>query len=183
MARITNYGELKAEIQDWINRKNLAAKADQFVQLAEDQIADAVRVPDMLVRTVGTFSSSFILLDEDRYLEVFSLKAKQTSFDVTKNTLDQFGLLVRPYPAAGDPYELIYYQKYAPFSDDADTNWLLENDPMVYLAAGMVAANLYIKDTEEAVKWQTTFQQKVDELSRMNRRAKYPPGSLEITCA
>jgi hypothetical protein len=43
---ITNYGELKAEVADWINREDLTAKLPDFIRLAETEIYRDLRSAD-----------------------------------------------------------------------------------------------------------------------------------------
>jgi hypothetical protein len=46
-----------------------------------------------------------------------------------------------------------FVQAFTPLSDSAPTNWLLTNQPDLYLAAANLEAALWLQDDDQAVRW------------------------------
>jgi hypothetical protein len=64
-------------------------------------------------------------------------------------------LTVRANHNNGNPFQL---------SDAEPTNWLLANAPDVYLAASLIWGGVFVKNDEEAGRWNAVLQTGLDDL-------------------
>jgi len=62
----------------------------------------------------------------------------------------------KPVPSTSFTLELSIVTRYAAFSLDADTNWLLTNHPLVYVYSALVAASSYVGD--DPSKWVSLYK-------------------------
>jgi len=198
----SNYTGLKAEVADWLHRSDLTSKMDSFCQLAEGMINRDLRSSEMEKRESQTFNSTFFDLPTD-YLELRALEIEISGGRhplrmVTPQVLDAtyshstgypraFTIVAgqlefRPGIEATDPYtgELVYYAK-VPTLISNSTNTILTTTPMIYLAAMMVQANIYLQDAEQQATWLTAYTTQVDAANRSNQKGKYILPSIQVS--
>lgn len=194
MAEITNYGELKTEVENWANRKNLTAEVPSFITSGLSRIADDIRHPGMDSLATGTVSTQAITKPV-RQCEVKALKVGDVlcthrplnvilGYTGTGQPLHytDYGddILLGPTPDGSYAYSLYYCSSFATFASDVATNDLLDKYPMLYLSAALVYLFLYAKDTEEQAKWENEYLTQVASARKFLDRLKYPPGQLQI---
>lgn len=75
--------------------------------------------------------------------------------------------LLGPTPAVAYDFELVYYARLQPLSDDNQSNWLTLNAPQALFAAIMVEACRYIKSPRQPV-WEDMYQSSVGGLKQEN---------------
>ena len=202
MASITNYGELKEEVANELNRSNRTDEIPGWIQRVEGFVNRKFRLPSMEAIDTGSLSTSTLALPT-RYLETITLLVNDGSNyqELARNPLaivrykqgdagevpkywverDE-EIIVAPGPDSTYTYEHHFYQGFASFSDDTDTNWVLTNAPDLYLAGALFHANNFIKDTEEAAKWGGIFNSLVADLESYQDSRNYPGGSLQVIC-
>jgi hypothetical protein len=152
---ITNFGTLKTAIADTLNRDDLASVIPQFVSLAQAQFNRKIRSHRQITRGSLTINTQFEALPADwletiritmdaspiRVLTQISmddLTRYRTAIDNTTDAPVYFahnGTDIELFPTPSTSYtgEITYYAKITALSADADTNWLLTNNPDVYL--------------------------------------------------
>jgi len=86
----------------------------------------------------------------------------------------------KPVPDATYTAELAYIARFAAFSGDSDTNWLLTNHPDVYLFGALVAAGPYVSD-EKLTTWAAIYQNAIESLNDMDKNASHSGGILQRT--
>ena len=164
---ISTYAELKTAVQSWAQRgTSLSSVVADFVKLAETQIARDVRCRAMVQTATGTLSSATLAFPT-RFLDALSV----TINDVILQYLDpqQFDALSSDthyfytfrgqnfeFGQTGGAYSITYYQQFAAFSGDSDTNWLLTNHPDLYLFASLVEAAAWTR--EDPTLWVQRYQ-------------------------
>jgi len=67
--------------------------------------------------------------------------------------------------------EISYISRYAAFSDDSDTNWLLTNHPFAYLYAAMVAGSAHTQDNPE--RWAALYKSIANGINITERNGVY----------
>ena len=85
--------------------------------------------------------------------------------------------LFAPTPSVEFAFELVYYARLQPLSATNDDNWLTLNAPQTLLAACMVEACRYIKNTSRQQVWEEMYQSatggiKAENSERMSDRTQ-----------
>jgi hypothetical protein len=98
-------------------------------------------------------------------------------------TIRGTALDIRPAPAApidGDPpaVEMVYYARPTPLTDDTPTNWLLEQEPAVYIYGTMLQAAPYMIDDERVATWGQLFSGLITRLNNASDSATHSGGPL-----
>ena len=172
---LDTFANLKTAVQDWINKSSISAAADDFITLAEAYLNQELRTRDMQVLKTGTVSANPIDLSTelDRWLRIRSLSInvggaeavlnyisqdlRMARYSATTSGIPEFyttignNLYMDPAPNDTYSYTLLYYQKLEALSDSNTSNWLLANNPNIYLNAALAEAAIYAKDQEAAM--------------------------------
>lgn len=191
---LSTYAQLKAAVADWCHRTDLTAQIVDFIALAESQIRRDVRCRAMQILATGTLTGE-TLAQPTRYLEAdrLLLADSEQSFvapgvyaqlqedSSTRQVFTHMGTnLYILQGSSGDTYSLLYWQQFAPFSADADTNWLLANAPEIYLSGALVQAGEYLNDDAMMAKHAAIYQASVKLLRSSEQRSQYSGSRLEI---
>jgi hypothetical protein len=191
---LSTYANLKAAVADWCHRTDLTTQIVDFVALAEAQIRRDVRCRAMQILTTGTLTGE-VLAQPTRYLEAERLVLEDVEQDfVAPGMYAQLKQAQSTEPkythigtdiyflngASGDDYSILYWQQFAPFSADADTNWLLTNAPEIYLSGALVQAAVYLNDDAMMTRHAAIYQASVKLLNSAERRSQFSGSRLEI---
>lgn len=169
MAAITNYGTLKTEVAAYSHRTDLTAEIPGFIQIAETQVNNDLRVPEMVVNadlTIADITGQYAL--PTTFLEMRSITGNDSTG--TRRPLKPHGIdnifrlpssltpqafavwnnkiLIRGIPAINDVFTMIYWERPTAFSADGDTSDLLTRFPTVYLYAALVELHTWTQDDE-----------------------------------
>lgn len=198
---ISTYGELKSAVENWLDRDDLSSRVPEFITLAKSRIDTDVRILRMEKRFTATISDEFTDLPDD-YIEMRSVNlntspakrlqflspgqiAERYSRDGTSGEpvwYSVFGNQLQLWPAPDGNYEveLVYVGSLTDFATDADTNWLLENHPGIYLYGALVEAEPFIGNDERTVLWAEMYKSAKDRVNSMADEGRYGP-SLKMT--
>lgn len=176
---ISTYSQLKSTIGDWLNRGDLVAVVPSFIALAESQIERALRVRQMIGRSVATIDTPYSAVPADflepKTFKITSSTPVQPLEFATMEQMDDFeasnfglrkptyfsvvGNQLRVHPAPDTAYtaELVYYAKLPKLSDSNPTNWLLTSSPDVYLYGALLQSAPYLKDDERMAVWSALY--------------------------
>ena len=182
---IATYGELKTAVATWLNRSDLSSVIPDFIALAETDIRQDVRVQAMEQLTAGTLTGE-TLAHPTRFLEARRLIVKDELYQYVTPTryteLDRteaaiFTSIGQSFyildGAQDDTYSLLFYQAFAAFSVDADTNWLLTNAPDIYLSAACRHGASYLKDTADEQRFAARYAGAVARLNAQQNRSSW----------
>ena len=88
---------------------------------------------------------------------------------------DRAQIVVNTNPTVSDPVdvEILYWARFPALVNDPDTNWLLQNHYDVYLYETLMAAAVYIQETELAMRYRGMCQELRDELRIQENRKRY----------
>jgi hypothetical protein len=180
---INTYATLKTSIASWIARSDLSSVIPDFVTLAEADIRSDVRVRAMEAFTTGTLTGE-TLAHPTRFLEarrfvlgnlVYRYETPEVyqQLIASDSTAGKFTSIGQSFyilnGASGDAYSLIYYAGFAAFSADADTNWLLDNHPEVYLYGSLKYAAVYLKNDADTNRYASLYQDAVGRMLSKDR--------------
>lgn len=193
-----NYSQLQADIADWLNREDLAAKIPTFIKLAEARFNRDLRVRQMISRAGAETDSgeNYITLPGD-WLEARQIRASvngrlvsleyltlesgdripQTGppqyFNITGNRLELI-----PAPPDGTEVEMVYYSKIPALSSETPTNWLLDTWPDMYLYGTLAHTAPYLKDDDRIDTWAALYDRGLAEIRLAGDRAPHSSFAL-----
>lgn len=199
---ITNYGELKTAIADWLDRSDLTDRIPDFVSFASTRIhygssqgtmmLQPIRVRAMEVEADLTPVAGRVTLPND-FLEarrvlflsdpaqVIELLAPELFWRMDaglstgrpgRATIEGGDLILSPAPDTSNDIQLTYFTKFDAFVADSDTNWLLQNAPDVYLFAALVEASIYTRDRAAADEYLIRYASSAIALTRQDDAAR-----------
>ncbi len=196
---ITNYGELKTAVANWLSRSDLTARIPEFICLAEDRIAldRRIRIRAMETTTDLAISSQStplpanylgarrlylegneprleFLPPEDFWIRQLSIETGTPKFF----TAEGDNLLVGPAPGSPVTGKLLYWKRFARLTLDTDTNWLLSNAAGIYLYGTLLEAEPFIGDDARALTWSTLWDDEVDKLKEADKFERYSGAPL-----
>jgi len=198
---ISNFGELKSAVTEWLAKSNLSSRAADFITLAQTRIyygskdpvlgSEPVRVREMQTfeapsTTVGASVIEFSI--PTRHLETIQVVGSYGGepYPLQYITPEEGAQLYKP----GEPalyYTFLngrmyaygtlgtighhYYQSFADFSADTDTNALLTKAPGLFLYGAMIEAAMYQRDDASA---QRAYRMYVGTAAALNDVASNP---------
>lgn len=176
---ITNYGELKTAVANWMARSNLTNRIPEFISIAEGYIHYGVMAPNkrfavepLRIRAMET-SADVTIAAQTAALPAGYLAARRFYLDgANKRQLDfmpptdfwsreaastagtptAFTVEGENFvfaPIGSGTGKLLYYKKFDALSGDADTNWLLTNHPGAYLFGTLYEAFNYAEGGQQ----------------------------------
>ncbi|MHB8284008.1 MAG: phage adaptor protein [Caulobacteraceae bacterium] len=168
---IANYADLVQAIQDFANRTDIANEvASYFIQLAEAKFNRTIRSRLMIATTTlrATAGARSVAAPADM-LEPEYLAWSPTS-PIQQKSLEDVERLRRfrlrragtplcyalngssielaPIPSAAGSIELDYYQKIPALTSANPTNWLMTNDPDLYLNECLAITAQFLRDPD-----------------------------------
>jgi len=192
---ITNYGTLKTAIADTLNRQDLTSVIPQFVTLAQAQFNRRIRSFRQITRGSLTIDAQFEALPADwletiritmdaspiRVLTQISmddLTRYRTAIDNTTDAPVYFahnGTDIELFPTPSTSYtgEITYYAKVTALSADDDTNWLLTNNPDVYLYGSLIHSAPYLREDPRLAVWAGLLAQAMSEIEDETAAARF----------
>jgi len=197
---ITNYGELKTAVADWLDRDDLTSVIPTFIDLAHAKLNRRLRVREMIQRSTAGITTQFSNLPPD-FLELRNIQLNVTipkSLEyVTIEQMDQerglgntarepvyytlMGSTIEVFPTPDQSYtlELAYYKDIPTMSADSDTNWLLTKAPDAYLYGALLQASPYLQNQAETQLWGVAHETTIAELEKEDLGARYGASTLK----
>lgn len=181
---MSNYTQLKTDVQSWLVNDEVAAVVSSLVTLAEARIRRELRHWKMLKRsqTVGD-NSRFLALPPDflapkRIKLVTSPETKPLTFrapdqlDVANASERAWNVTLHEelefdYEVADTTtVEILYYAALDALSDANPTNWYLVNAYDLYLMASLAESAPYLRDDERVPTWNERYKLALDGLNK-----------------
>ena len=194
---LSNYGELKTGIANFLNRDDLTSIIPTFIALIEAQIARDLRHWRQEVRVSTTVDERFENLPTDWLEGVHLSLADGSTVEygsvaeisrqklLSNNTAGQPRLYtlnsgqIEFFPAPDESYTLtmIYYARIPTMSGDTDANWLMTSYPDIYLYGSLLQSAPYLGEDERMV-WAQLYSAAVKNLGDDSKRARSSGGPL-----
>jgi hypothetical protein len=187
---VDTYTNLKAEIADWLDRDDLTARIDTFIDLTEAKLAREIRVRAMLKRATANTTGKYMALPNGyRGMKILRLLTSPVTVleqvnetELTKRMLDGTGkpswfgiheeIEFDVVPDAEYEAEMIYYCKLMALASDNETNWLLTNAPDLYLYGALSAAEPFLDNDERVTLWKTLFNEAAQAINLEDMRSR-----------
>lgn len=193
---VTNYGELKSTIADFLNRSDLTSIIPTFIDFAEAEFNRNLRVRQMVVRASAPIDSRFSAVPAD-FVEAKDLvivgtnpvqplefitqqeMAQDRNSTYTAAAKPQYFTVVggqfefMPTPDAEYSLEMSYFGKIDALTADSDMNWLLTDYPDLYLYTSLMHSAPYLKDDERTSVWAQLATKAREELLARDASASF----------
>jgi hypothetical protein len=195
----SNYGELKAEIADWLDRSDLESKIPGFISFAERSIFRKLRIPANEKVTEQTITSEDSLAVPTDYLEARSMMVNSVpvervsdiyalNYANTTGAARYFGrvggdFIFRPALNSGDVVTLNYWFDESGMSADTDTTNVLAIADDLYMYATIMEAEKYLGVEGRIAQTQAIFKNKLHELQSMADVSELSGSTSEIKSA
>lgn len=199
---LTNYGELKAAVANWLERDDLAVRIPEFISMAEDRIGRDTRIrirpmeteTDLVMNSQTTALPTGFLSIRRLYLD--GTPKKRMEFLAPENfwirnlanqtgtpqffTIEGDDLVVGPAPDTARTFKMLYYQAFTALSADPDTNWLLANARGLYLYGALLEAAPFLGDDPRTLTWATLWDELADRVRDSDNRDRYDGAPLQM---
>lgn len=197
---ITNYGELKTAVANWLERDDLAARIPEFISLAEDRIAQdtRLRIRPMETSTDLTVNAQEVALPtgflEARRLYLQGTPLKRVEYLTPENfwirnlanqtglpkwfTIEGENIVFGPAPDDSYTGKLLYWQRFTALANDADTNWVLTNARGLLLYGALVESAPFLEEDTRTLTWATMYDDEVEKVQLADRRDRHSGAPL-----
>ena len=195
---LSNYGELKTSIADFLNRDDLTAVIPTFVALAEAQIARDLRHWRQESRVTTTLNERFENLPTDwlegihmylsdgaqiEYASIAEIGRQKVLTNDTAGkprlfTLNSGQIEFFPSPDASYDLTMVYFARIPEMSADTDYNWLMQNYPDVYLYGSLLQSAPYLAEDARIAVWAQLYGAAVKNLGDDSVKARSSGGPL-----
>jgi hypothetical protein len=197
MGTITNYATLQSAIADYLNRADLTAQIQTFIQFAEADLNTRLRSREMIVNATATSDGQFVALPPD-WLEAINMMIvggqsplryitpdeadtiiKAQTFTSTRFYSMTTGIIELVPPAVDDiTIDMVYYGKIPALSTANTTNWLLTKAPDVYLYGALTHAAPFLMDDQRMPVFSQIYLARVQSLQDESQKALHSGSPL-----
>lgn len=197
---ISTYAELKTAVANWLNRSDLTSRIPEFIAFAESGIGRDVRIRQMEKRATASISTEYVDMPSDfilqRNIQLNTTDQCRLKF-YTPEQMDMYNpsqttgqpkvysiigteFQFKPIPDATYEAEIAYFARFTALSGDNDTNWLLTNQPEVYLYGSLLAASPFLEDDPRIQTWASLYANAVESLNKQDSEARYSGAALRM---
>jgi len=201
---ITNYGELKTAVANWLKRSDLTSRIPEFIALAEDRIYTDPRIrlrametsADLTIATQSvalpttvayvSMRRIYISSDPNTTLEMYTPEQFWATAGASQSGKPRFfciegeNLKFGPTPDATSTGKILYWGRLAALSADLDTNWFLTNARGLYLYGALLEAGIHIKDDIMTLKNATLFDDIADKLKDADKQDRFTGATKRV---
>ena len=198
----SSYRGLKAELALWLKRTDLTTNIVDFIALAESRMNHELR----LRRQITTTTLVTVANDQDVTLPTDFLEFENLTLQssppaslsvVTPEILDRkfpasfqtgmpqvyapIGNVIRLGPTPDAAYNIAadYYAKWD-LATTQESNWLLTNYPVIYLAGAMMEASAYLFDDQAMARWEARFRAEMDAVQKADDMALRSGSAMRV---
>lgn len=201
---LTNYTDLQASLTNWLKRDDLTANIPDFIALAEAQMTrDFINMnpPPRAMETTatGTLSGNTIALPTG-YLGTkrFQIQINGRYYQLTYKTSEQMAnysvsgrpsyycgmgdnLEIAPPPDSSYAYSWVYYKKPDSLAIAVNgVNWVLSNNPDLYLYASLLQSAPFLKNDNRLVMWAGIYKELISSFEMANRKDRQSGSTPQI---
>ena len=191
---LSTYLELKARIEGLSKRNDLGTNIDTFIDLAESDMWQKLKVREMEARATATVSTTtrFLSLPDDflrmRKLVVISGSNNYSLLYSNPESLQVQASSGRPraftvsselefdrVPDSAYTVEMHYYKDVPALDATNSTNDLLTNYPNIYLYGSMFHYAQWAHDDRMLLQYSELFDDAMDRANKIARKARHGP--------
>ena len=199
---ISNYTELQAAIENWLDRSDLSARVPEFIALAEAQMNRDLRIRIMEGRyTASTVKAQRIYALPTDYRQMRSLRINLDPIValvyLTPQNMNQVwagsstgtpraytivgnDIRLGPAPDSVMEMEINYYRAVAALSGTNTTTIMLTQNPDIYLYGALMAAEPFLMNDERLVLWGGLFDKAIRALQDQDAKDRASGSELTI---
>lgn len=191
---LSNYTELQASVAAWLSRSDLTALVPDFIALAEADIRTDLRLLPTVTTLTTVPGQDYIDLPAD-WLEFVYLKFDGEPLEYTppdilrsenmhsgawrKYSIEGRRLLLSHEASTADTIDVSYHARLDALATTA-TNWLLTDQPNVYLWRSLYYALIYLQDDARAEGFAQRYMAEVEKLPRSEAKGRSSGSPLRI---
>lgn len=191
MTALSNYGELRLALSDYVDHRNISSVLPRLVQMAESKLNSELRTRYQITSTTLTLANGTVPLPADflEMADVYGLNgyqyrsgplsdAQRLASQFSRYSINSGSLAINGF--SGDR-QIDYYAALPTLTtSSATTNWLLTRYPDVYLyAVGMEAAK-HLKDAELLAISKTLLDDAMRSLKVDDDRARWSNTTVRV---
>lgn len=190
---LATYADFKAAIADWLTRADLDQQIPDFIRLADATLNKVVRSTRMIANADVTINANTRkgTLPADMIESVYVQVKTDEDFPLEQVSPEQLTILRRsrmratgtprfyaivgrsievvPTPSAQVTLDIAYYQTITALSGPTDTNWVLTNEPDLYLYTTLLHAAPFLQDEARASLFGNLLAQQVQAAVQQNK--------------
>lgn len=195
----TTYTELKAEIADFLERNDLTAVVDTFIDLAEAEMQRELKLQVFettanvtITSGSGSLPTGFnkaraVYWDGDttnplRYVTPDELERINSGNPSNVSYYSIVGTTVKVADDQSGTLVMTYTANFTPLDGTNTTNSILTNHPACYLYGALAQAAIYLKDFDGAGAYRKVFESELQQVKNDNADKKYV-GQLAVRAA
>jgi len=206
---ISDYGELKTAVANWLDRDDLTDRIPEFISLAEARFNRVLRLRSMEAKsTASTVGGQRNLALPGGYIQMRNFQVNSSPLTTlsyvtpeiydrvwggsTSGTPKFYTILANevsfgPIPASVMTVEMLYYKKFDNLSvlavaagNDQVDNLLLTDSPDVYLYGSMLEAEPFIMNDERVPLWAQALERAVSDLQEQDNKDRHSGSALRV---
>lgn len=202
--QVSNLGELKTAVQEYLDRPELTAKIPLFIQMGERKIYRLLRCAanlkkqdvSLLAGNDGTFnvpadylSTRMLVINGAPVERISDISATKRLATEPAGTPDAFTVLngkfqFVPIPDGAADVSLHYYADLSgELVSDTDTNNVLISCLDAYIYASCLEATQYLKHDERIQVWAQLFQNAIESANALQDEGEYSGSGLSVGAA
>tara|TARA_R100001369_G_scaffold25667_1_gene46688 strand:+ start:5528 stop:6148 length:621 start_codon:yes stop_codon:yes gene_type:complete len=192
---ITTYAELQTAVANWLNRDDLTSIIPDFISLAEtdinrklrhykmiermDAVLDSryIQVPNGWLETVrfNITNSSTVKLDYIGPEDMLQKREENSDATGVPQFYSQLGdsIEVFPTPSGEFPMQLAFFERIAALSGANTYNWLLQDEPDLYLYGALMQSAPYLLDDARTQTWGGLYTNALNSLQTASDDTRY----------
>lgn len=194
---ITNFGELRAAVIDWLDDGSLANRVNDFIAFAESRFRRDIRIREMIARATADFDTRFLSLPDD-FVEMIALRLRVPADEgggvAVLNEVSPYHMTRLRDERPGRPQhftvhneleldrvtgeemtaEMVYYAALPALSEAVPTNALLKRAPDVYLYGALIEAEPFVGNSDQLRAWAEVYAAARERLHATDRRLGGP---------
>lgn len=182
---LDTYAELRTEVAAWLHRNDLTDRIPTFIEFATNRLSRSITSPRMEASTTLTVTSGTASLPSDfraaismtlgtvEYKAITAADMRAMNQGGIRPTYPVYSIVnnqITVYPAESSSPTFIYATRLANLVTDADTNWVLQDYPDVYLMASLAEARKFVLDDTRLVQYEQMTIARIAELNRNELR-------------
>ncbi len=192
---ITNFGELRTSISNWLTRADVDPRIPELVALGEARLFTDLRCREMeatanisttaaqradplptrfvQARSLIVAAAANIRLEYRSPAEYWSTYADIPTATPGYYTVEQDNFLWGPVPDAIVTITVAHYARPAAFSADADTNAIIGRWPNLYLYTALLEAAPFLGNDPRIVTWSGLYETLLGSIHQADKRDRY----------
>ena len=192
---ISNFGELKVAVANWLTRSELTPRIPEFIALGEGRLFTQLRCREMeatanisttaaqradplptryvQARSLIVAAATNVRLEYRSPAEFWSTYADIPTATPAYYTKEQDNFLWAPVPNATVTITVAHYARPAAFADDSDTNAIIARWPNLYLYTALLEAAPFLGNDARIVTWAGLYGDLLDSIHQADKRDRY----------